>query len=187
MRPRSSRRKPASDARGLTLDTDKLYFKIGEVAEIVGVAPHILRYWESEFEYLRPDKSRTLQRVYRRSDVALLLRIKYLLHTEKFTIAGAKQQLSERGGDIAMAPVESAFRARQTLLKVRVQVNALAELVRRSSELDPTAADPAQYIAARGGAEAIRTRWLASAGGGAHAGAVAGGGAGTDESAEHDS
>ncbi|RME23448.1 MAG: MerR family transcriptional regulator [Deltaproteobacteria bacterium] len=77
---------------------DKIYFKIGEVAEIVGVEPYVLRYWESEFPALRPVKSKSQQRMYRKKDVELLLRIKKLLYEDKYTIAGAKKQLA-RGGD----------------------------------------------------------------------------------------
>ncbi|MFH1807368.1 MAG: MerR family transcriptional regulator [Pseudomonadota bacterium] len=72
---------------------DKMYFRIGEVAAIVGVKPYVLRYWESEFAALRPQKSRTRQRMYRRRDVELLLKIKHLLYDRKYTIAGARQLL----------------------------------------------------------------------------------------------
>ncbi len=72
---------------------DKLYFKIGEVAEILGVEPYVLRYWESEFPQLAPKKSGTGHRLYRRKDVELLLRIKHLLYEKRFTIEGARQSL----------------------------------------------------------------------------------------------
>jgi DNA-binding transcriptional MerR regulator len=72
---------------------DKLYFKIGEVSEIVGVEPYVLRYWESEFRQLSPKKSGTGHRLYRRKDVELLLRIKHLLYDQRFTIEGARQTL----------------------------------------------------------------------------------------------
>jgi DNA-binding transcriptional MerR regulator len=72
----------------------KLYFRIGEVAELVGVEPHVLRYWEREFRTIRPTKSRRGQRVYSRRDVETLARIRALLYDEGFTIAGAKRQLS---------------------------------------------------------------------------------------------
>ena len=75
---------------------DKLFFKIGEVAQIVGVAAHVLRYWESEFSALRPLKTRGSHRVYRRRDVELALQLKRLLHEEGLTIAGAKRRLRER-------------------------------------------------------------------------------------------
>lgn len=72
---------------------DKLYFKIGEVSELLGVEPYVLRYWESEFPSLSPKKSGTGHRLYRRKDVELLLRIKHLLYEKRFTIEGARQSL----------------------------------------------------------------------------------------------
>ena len=74
---------------------DKLYFKIGEVADLTGVKPHVLRYWESEFASIRPAKSRSQQRLYRRKDIELVLRLKDLLYNQGFTIAGAKKKLRE--------------------------------------------------------------------------------------------
>ncbi len=71
----------------------KLYFRIGEVAGIVGVEPHVLRYWEREFRSIRPTKSARGQRVYSRRDVENLLRVRELLYTQGFTIAGARKQL----------------------------------------------------------------------------------------------
>jgi DNA-binding transcriptional MerR regulator len=75
---------------------NKLYFKIGEVSEITGVKPYVLRYWETEFNIVKPSKTRTNQRLYRRKEVELILEIKRLLYDEKFTIAGAKKVLVER-------------------------------------------------------------------------------------------
>jgi DNA-binding transcriptional MerR regulator len=72
---------------------NKLYFRIGEVAGIVGVEPHVLRYWEREFRSIRPSKSARGQRVYSRRDVENLLRVRELLYTHGFTIAGARKQL----------------------------------------------------------------------------------------------
>lgn len=72
---------------------DKLYFKIGEVSELLSVEPYVLRYWESEFPVLSPKKSGTGHRLYRRKDVELLLRIKHLLYEKRFTIEGARQSL----------------------------------------------------------------------------------------------
>ena len=72
---------------------DKLYFKIGEVSELLGVEPYVLRYWETEFPILQPKKSGTGHRLYRRKDVELLLRIKHLLKEKRYTIEGARQTL----------------------------------------------------------------------------------------------
>jgi len=76
---------------------DKLYFRIGEVSEILGVEPYVLRYWETEFSQLAPKKSGTGHRLYRRKDVELLLLIKHLLYEERFTIEGARQNLHAKG------------------------------------------------------------------------------------------
>ena len=73
----------------------KLYYRIGEVSDIVGVQPHVLRYWETEFRSIRPQKSSKGQRVYSRRDVEKLLRVKDLLKNQGFTIAGARKRLSE--------------------------------------------------------------------------------------------
>ena len=74
---------------------DKLFFKIGEVAEMAGVEQHVLRYWEDEFESLQPNKNRSGQRLYEKKDVELVLEIQRLLYMEKYTIAGAKKKLKE--------------------------------------------------------------------------------------------
>ncbi len=75
--------------------SNKLYFRIGEVAKIVGVKPYVLRYWETEFPILKPGKTPSRHRLYRRRDVEILLDIKRLLYEEGFTIAGAKKRLKE--------------------------------------------------------------------------------------------
>jgi len=79
---------------------EKLFFKIGEVCELAGVQAHVLRYWESEFPRLAPQKNRAGQRVYRKRDVESALRIKELLYEDQYTIAGAKKRLTNdlRGG-----------------------------------------------------------------------------------------
>ncbi|NOT56397.1 MAG: MerR family transcriptional regulator [Deltaproteobacteria bacterium] len=74
---------------------NKLYFRIGEVAKLVGVKPYVLRYWETEFTILRPGKTPSHHRLYRRRDVEMLLEIKDLLYEQGFTIAGAKKKLKD--------------------------------------------------------------------------------------------
>jgi DNA-binding transcriptional MerR regulator len=74
---------------------DKLYYKIGEVSKITGVKPHVLRYWESEFRAIRPYKTRSLQRLYRKRDIELVLKIKKLLYEDLFTIPGAKRKIKD--------------------------------------------------------------------------------------------
>jgi DNA-binding transcriptional MerR regulator len=82
----------------------KLYYRIGEVSEIVGVQPHVLRYWETEFRSIRPQKSSKGQRVYSRRDVEKLLRVKDLLRNQGFTIAGARKRLSDAPDAAVLAP-----------------------------------------------------------------------------------
>lgn len=76
---------------------DKLYYKIGEVAQIAGVKTSVLRFWETEFDFLRPEKSTAGQRLYIKKDVELVLEVKRLLYTEKFTLEGVKKRISSRG------------------------------------------------------------------------------------------
>jgi DNA-binding transcriptional MerR regulator len=91
---------------------DKLYFKIGEVSEITGVKPHVLRYWEAEFGAFRPSKSKNQQRLFRRKDIELVLLLKDLLYNQGFTLAGARKKLQERP---AAKKVSQAARERQLL------------------------------------------------------------------------
>ncbi len=79
---------------------EKIYFKIGEVCDLVGVQAHVLRYWETEFPMLSPQKNKSGQRSYRRRDVEVTLRIKQLLYNEMFTIAGARKKLQSEAREI---------------------------------------------------------------------------------------
>jgi DNA-binding transcriptional MerR regulator len=108
---------------------DKLYFKIGEVSDLLGVEPYVLRYWESEFPVLSPKKSGTGHRLYRRKDVELLLRIKYLLYEKKFTIEGARQtlQAESRAGKLKTAKRIQQDLFEDPLTEVRRE---LADIVR---------------------------------------------------------
>jgi len=74
---------------------NKLYFKIGEVSTITGVEPYVLRYWESEFKTIKPSRTQSKQRIYRRKDVEIILGIKDMLYEEKLTIAGARKKLHD--------------------------------------------------------------------------------------------
>jgi DNA-binding transcriptional MerR regulator len=105
---------------------DKLFFKIGEVAQIVGVRAHVLRYWESEFSALRPQKTRGRHRVYRRRDVELAVLLRRLLHEEGLTIAGARRRLRESGQHRIAEPSEPS---------VVHEVDHRAELIAMRGEL----------------------------------------------------
>jgi DNA-binding transcriptional MerR regulator len=104
----------------------KLYYRIGEVAGIVGVEPHVLRYWETEFRSIRPQKSRKGQRIYSRRDVDRLLKVKDLLYTHGFTIAGARKKLREVGAE---PPTEGETRAvsaaREALFELRAEIESM--------------------------------------------------------------
>ncbi|MDC0715532.1 MerR family transcriptional regulator [Nannocystis bainbridge] len=152
-RPRA-RAKKAGAATGPDLGSDKLYFKIGEVAQIVGVPAYVLRYWETEFKVIRPQKSRTQQRVYRRRDVETLLKIKHLLYAKKFTIAGARQQLRLGGDAVEMAPPSSRYLASQSLAVLRESLDEMIAWVENTESVS-SAADPVEFIRTRGGARAL--------------------------------
>ena len=113
---------------------DKLYFKIGEVAKLVGVKPYVLRYWETEFSVVRPGKTRSHHRLYRRRDVETLLEIRRLLYGERYTIEGAKRRLRELGR--APAPAEVSADADDLRARVRTE---LLELYRLLEEEEPGA------------------------------------------------
>jgi DNA-binding transcriptional MerR regulator len=78
-----------------SISSERLYYRIGEVSRITGLKPHVLRYWESEFRVIRPYKGGSLQRLYRKKDLDLILKIKKLLYEDGFTIAGAKKKIRD--------------------------------------------------------------------------------------------
>lgn len=98
----------------------KLYYSIGEVSALTDLEPHVLRYWESEFEALKPRKNRAGRRIYTEADIAVLRRIQHLLKVEKYTLEGARQVL-EGGGDGEAEP--PAFH--ETLLELRAFLEKL--------------------------------------------------------------
>jgi len=114
----------------------KLFYRIGEVAQLVGVETHVLRYWETEFRSLRPKKSAKGQRVYSRRDLEKLLRIKELLYREGYTIAGAKRQLKE-GEPSEESGLDEAAAAhaqlRRDLSELRAQIQAELDAFDRES------------------------------------------------------
>ena len=105
---------------------DKLFFKIGEVCELAGIEPYVLRFWETEFPFLAPPKSKSGHRVYRRKDVEMVLKVKELLYERGFTIAGARRQLSRK-----RAP-EGSERDR-ALIQVRDGLREILTLLRRKT------------------------------------------------------
>src|SRR5208283_6173748 len=92
----------------LKLFPEKLFYKIGEVSRVVGVESYVLRYWETEFSFLNPRKSKSGQRIYAKNDVDLILKIKHLLYEEKYTIDGVRLRLGSNAEqqDNATRPVD---------------------------------------------------------------------------------
>jgi len=121
----------AADASGIP---DKAFFKIGEASRLVGVKPYVLRYWETEFRSLRPQKTKSQQRLYRRSDVELLLKIRHLLYDKRYTIEGARSRLRGEGRDEEAVPVPPPAPpeiAPETLRKIK---QGLQDLIRICAE-----------------------------------------------------
>jgi DNA-binding transcriptional MerR regulator len=110
---------------------EKIYFKIGEVSEIVGVEPYVLRYWETEFDLLKPSKAPSKHRLYKKRDVELLLDIKRLLYTEGFTIEGARKKLrevkKEEKDQLKLPLADQKYKS--ALIKVKKDLEALRKLV----------------------------------------------------------
>ena len=103
-----------------------LYYKIGEACKLLDIQPYVLRYWETEFPELSPNKSRSGQRVYSEEEIGLIRRIKELLYEEGFTISGARLQLKERNKAMAAVPAGSAS---DSLNKIRRELeNIIASL-----------------------------------------------------------
>lgn len=111
---------------------DKLFFRIGEVAELTGVPPYVLRYWESEFKLLRPRKNHAGQRVYRRPDIELVLRIKRLLYDDRLTLEGAKKRLLQESRTRVQQlelPGPDA-QTREVLRGIRVHLERMRKILR---------------------------------------------------------
>jgi len=116
---------------------EKLFFKIGEVCQLAGVQAHVLRYWESEFSLLAPQKNRAGQRVYRKRDVEMALRIKELLYEDQYTIAGAKKRLANDLRTVGKVKLSSSEDnegyAKQEALPVQPPAQRLAKAVNSAS------------------------------------------------------
>ena len=97
-------------ARQALLASDKLYYRIGEVSRLTGVKAHVLRYWETEFRWMAPPKSRSKQRLYRKRDIEFVWLLKRLLWGERYTLAGARQRIQELGVDEALALLDQPSR-----------------------------------------------------------------------------
>lgn len=96
----------------------KLFYRIGEISRITGLEPYILRYWETEFPHLRPEKRKSGQRLYTRKDLENILQVKELLYRDGFTITGAKKKLRGKGGRDADSVIEAAKKEIRELIEL---------------------------------------------------------------------
>ena len=110
--------------------SDKLFYKIGEVSKIAGVEPYVLRYWETEFSFLKPRKNRSGQRVYIKKDLELVLEIRRLLYEERYTIEGVRKRFGEP--EAAHAPQHAAtpFPAKEIVEKVKKRLRDILKHLR---------------------------------------------------------
>jgi DNA-binding transcriptional MerR regulator len=110
---------------------DKRYYRIGEVSRITGVKAYVLRYWESEFRWMSPQKSRSKQRLYRQRDIDMILLIKKLLYGQRFTIAGARKKLRELGVGRALEAANLAFETdhRARYRKIRDELESIRAML----------------------------------------------------------
>jgi DNA-binding transcriptional MerR regulator len=129
---------------------DRLYFKIGDVARICGVEAYVLRFWETQFPQLKPNKSGTGQRLYRRKDVELVLKIKHLVHAEGYTLSGARQALEQAHSrksppteqnsklpQLAAVSAQSRNEAAATIAHARAELREIAGLLASSDPQSP--------------------------------------------------
>lgn len=121
---------------GVTIP-DKLFFRIGEVARLTEVPPYVLRYWESEFKLLRPRKNHAGQRVYRKHEVQLVLRIRSLLYEDRLTLEGAKKRLQQeartRVQQLELPALDE--QTREVLRAIRARLEGIRQLLRRPGEV----------------------------------------------------
>jgi DNA-binding transcriptional MerR regulator len=107
---------------------DKTYFRIGEISKILGVEPYVVRYWETEFSTIKPIRTKSEQRLYRRKDLEELALIKRLLYQDKFTIAGAKKRIQELRKE-SPAVSDSGEEYREILQSIRQELKAIRDLL----------------------------------------------------------
>jgi len=107
----------------------KVYYAIGEVCDLTGLKPHVLRYWESQFDVLNPVKNRAGNRVYRAKEIEIVLLVKHLLYDEKYTIEGARQRLGELRSEGALEEERQGVVAPEFLSGIREELEALRDVL----------------------------------------------------------
>ncbi|HEX6537087.1 MAG TPA: MerR family transcriptional regulator [Gemmatimonadaceae bacterium] len=105
------------------------FFSIGEVCELTGLKPHVLRYWESQFRFLNPAKNRSGNRVYQRREIELIMLVQHLLYTEKYTIEGARQKVDEHRKRGALRPAARSALDLQTIEAVERELRDVLALL----------------------------------------------------------
>ena len=108
---------------------DKLYFKIGEVAKILGIEPYVLRYWETEFPEISPSKSKSRQRLYKRQDVELISQIQSLLYKHNFTIKGARKKIHDLKKNKTVSEDQAALDFKQEPSKISQHVDEVRAII----------------------------------------------------------
>jgi DNA-binding transcriptional MerR regulator len=116
----------------------KVYYAIGEVCDLTGLKPHVLRYWESQFPVLAPNKNRAGNRVYRPKDIELVLLAKHLLYVEKYTIEGAKQRLLEMRSAGELEEERQVVLDPELLSGIRGELIGLRNLLDRTVPIAPS-------------------------------------------------
>ncbi len=119
----------------------KAYYSIGEVCDITGLKPHVLRYWESQFEVLSPIKNRAGNRVYRPKDIELVLLVRNLLYEEKYTIEGARQRLLEMRQAGELAEERQMVLEPEFLTSMKEELLSLREILTPSASTEPAPRD----------------------------------------------
>ena len=117
------------------ISSERLYYRIGEVSRITDLKPHVLRYWESEFRVIKPYKGGSLQRLYRKKDLDLILKIKKLLYEDGFTIAGAKKKIRDleraesKQMKLRLVDKGSKGKDRELLVSIREELKGIREML----------------------------------------------------------
>lgn len=115
--------------RASAADPVQEYYSIGEVCDLTGLKPHVLRYWETQFKFLSPAKNRSGNRVYQRREVELIQLVQHLLYTEKYTIEGARQKVDEHRKKGDLRPTARAALEQQTLLAVEAELKDILDVL----------------------------------------------------------
>jgi len=130
-------------------ESTKLYYRIGEVSRLTGVKAHVLRYWETEFRWMAPPKSRSKQRLYRKRDIEFVWLLKRLLWDERYTIAGARQRIQELGVEDALALLERPAGTTMSSSKPADITDAAVTSAGEASDDPVKASSKAQWVAFR--------------------------------------